>query len=386
MKKLAEGTPTENEYYARISRKLKNVRYIALLCMVISAVLILWAYRDGITYDNFRYLLRDVDTAGHTALSGDTVYYAADDTNTYLYFRDDLAVGSSQGVAFHRALGSRSFTDDVPFKSPILRGSDKYMIAYDAGGYSFYVYNSISRVYSDTLDTPILSAAAADNGNFALLTRNSLGSYVIAVYDRDFHEVASLTRNGEVYNIGFFADGRLWFCESLAENAALYTDFSLYTVGAEALESTQRESGLVLDAGQADGGFYLLTDHSLSFRNKAGEKNDTHSFGTAAVLFADASEDGVAVYLQENASGEQCTLRVYFADGKGFSASVAKGAKGIALCGKRACLLYDGTLLVTDGKETNEIETASGTRALLGKDKNSVIVCMSDYARIYEIK
>lgn len=386
MKQLASGTPAQNEYYARISKKLKNARYIALLCMVVTAVLILWAYRDGITYDNLRYLLRDVDTAGHTEMSGDTVYYAADDTNTYLYFRDDLAVGSAQGVSFHRSLGSRSFTDEVAFKSPILRGSAKYMIAYDAGGYGYYLYNSISRVHSDTLDTPILSAAVSDDGNFALLTRNNFGGYAIEVYDKNFQPVASLQRGGDVYNIGFFSDGRLWICESLAENAVLHTDFSTYTVGEETVSAPLRESGLVLDAGLAGNGIYLLSDRSISFYDKSGAVTETHFFGTATVLLADAAGDGVAVYLQENAAGAACTVRVYFANGEGFSASVQKGAKGIALCGKRACLLYDGYLLVTDGKKESTVETPSGTRALLRKSKNSVIVCMNDYAKIYEIQ
>lgn len=386
MKRLAEGAPAENEYYARISRKLRNAKYLALLLMVVSAVLILWAYRGGITYENLRYLLRDVDAAGHTALSGDTVYYTADDTNTYLYFRDDLAVGSADGVAFHRALGSRSFVDEVHFKAPILVGSEKYMLAYDAGGYSLYVYNSISRVYSETLDTAILAAAAADNGSFAVLTKNKVGSYEIRIYDKNFQLTATLTRGGDVYTLGFFTDGRLWLCESLAENAALYTDFSIYTLGGDAIDATVRESGLVLRSGLTDDGYYLLTDRSLVFLNDAGEKTAVHSFGTADVLFADATRDGVAVLLEENVSGAGYAAKVYFANGDSDSVSVQKGARGIALCGKRVCLLYDGALTVYDGKETNSIEIPSGVRAMLRRDKNSVIVCYNDYAKIFEVK
>ncbi len=385
MKQLGEAVTTENPYYARISRKLRAAKYITLLFAVICAILILWAYRGGITYDNLRYLLRDMDTAGHTSLSGDTVYYKANETNVYLFFRGDLAVGSSEGIAFHRALGSRSFLDEVHFRAPVLTGSAKYMIAYDSGGNSFYVYNSISRVYDETLDTPVLAAAASDNGDFAILTENKVGSYEIRVYDRNFKKVASLTRSGDVYTIGFLGDGRLWFCELLAENAALCTDFSLYTVGAEDIESTHRESGLILKSGSLKKGYYLLTDRSLVFFDGEGEETAVYSFGTSDVLHADATEDGVAVLLDDNAMGGGYSANAYFANGDTVMHPASKGAQGIALCGKRICVLYDGNLCISDGEGTRETEIPAGGRRLLRQDKNNVIVCMNDYASIFPI-
>lgn len=376
---------SENEYYAHVSRKLRNTKYLLLLLMVVSAVLTLFAYRGGITYDNLRYLLRDMDEAGHTTLSSDSVYYTASDTNTFLYFRDDLAVASADGVAFHRALGSRSFEDAVTFKAPLLTGSDKYMLAYDAGGYSFYVYNSISRVYNETLETPIIDCAAADNGNFAVLTKNNVGGYTIRLYDKNFKLAATLTREGYVYSVGFLGDGRLYLCESVFEGASLYTDVSLYTVGGDTIDMTHRESGLVLLAGEIDGGMFALSDRGLTFLSDSGEKITSHSFGTSDVLFADANDTGVCVLLDENASGAACGAYAYFANGDSYSLPVEKGARGIALCKKRICLLYDGSLTVYDGNEIRGIEIPDGGRTLLGRDKGSVIVCYNDYARMFEI-
>lgn len=386
MKRLGEAASAENTYYARISRKLRAAKYIALLLMVVSAVLILWAYRGGITYDNLRYLLRDMDTAGHTAVGGDTVYYTANETNTYLFFRGDLAVGSADGIAFHRALGSRSFFDEVHFKAPVLVGSEKYMLAYDSGGNSFYVYNSISRVYDETLDTPVLAAAAADNGSFAILTENKVGSYEIRIYDRNFEKIATLTRSGDVYAIGFLGDGRLWLCEVLAENATLCTDYSLYTVGNADIDSTHRESGLVLQSGMLKKDIFLLTDRSLVLLNEGGETVATHTFGTADVLYADANADGVAVLLEDNVSGGAYTASVYLANDDTYAVAADKGARGIALCGKRICLLYDGSLAVHDGEKQTDITIPFGGRKLVRQDKNHVVVCMNDYAKIFEVK
>ncbi len=378
-------TESENAYYARVSRKLRNTKYLLLLLMVASAVLTLFAYRGGITYENLRYLLRDIDEAGHTSLSSDSVYYTASDSNAFLYFRDDLVVASSLGVDFHRALGSRSFSDEVTFEEPILVGSDKYMVAYDVGGYGFYVYNSIGRVYSETLETPIIACAAADNGSFAVLTKNNVGEYSIRLYDKNFKPVATLTREGYVYAIGFFDDGRLYLCESLTEDAALYTDVSLYTVGSEAMDATYRESGLILLAAEVQGGMFLLSDRGLTFLDDSGEKKRSYSFGTSDVLFADANDSGVCVLLDENTSGAACGAYAYFANGDSYRLPIEKGAKGIALCKKRICLLYDGSLTVYDGAEIRAIEIPDGGQELLACGKDSVIVCYSDYAKIFNI-
>ena len=86
--------------------------------MVAALIITLWSFRSRLTYDNFRYLFRDIDEAGRTSLTTDAVYFTANDTNVHLYFKGDLAVGSSDGVSFHRSLGSRSFEDSVKFKAP----------------------------------------------------------------------------------------------------------------------------------------------------------------------------------------------------------------------------------------------------------------------------
>lgn len=384
MKRLQEAQTTENEYYSRISRKLRNTKYIALLLMVACAFLTLFAYRDRLTYGNFRYLFRDIDAAGNATFSSDTVYYTADEKNTFAYYRDDLAVGSTGGVTFHRALGSRSFSDEVNFRAPILAPSEKYLIAYDSGGYSFYVYNSLGRVYNEKLENEIISAAAADNGHFALLVKNKKGGADVYVYDKNFNRVASLTRAGDAYTLGFLDDGRLYICECAVENASLYTDIVFYTVGEKETHGDMRESGLVYELASLKKGFYVLSDRGISFYG--GEEEKAYSFGTADLLFADSTADGVCILLKENTSGEECGAYVFDNNGERTSYAVQKGAKGIALAGGRICILYDGHVTVCNGGEVTSFEVPTGARKILSVDSNDVIICYNDYARIFSVR
>lgn len=384
MKRLSEANTNVNEYYARVSRKLRNTKYIALLLMVACAFLTLFAYRDRLTYGNLRYLFRDIDAAGNSTFSSDTVYYTADEKNTFVYYRDDLAVGSTVGVTFHRALGSRSFSDEVNFRAPILAPSEKYLVAYDSGGYSFYVYNSLGRVYNEKLETEIISAAAADNGHFALLAKNKKGGADIYVYDKNFNRVASLTRAGDAYTIGFLDDGRLYICECVVENASLFTDIVFYTVGENETHGDMRESGLVYEIDSLKNGFYVLSDRGISFHG--GENETSYSFGTADLLYADGEKDSVCVLLKENTSGEECGAYLFDKDGGRTAYSVPKGAKGIALAADRVCILYDGHVTVCKDGETTSFDVPTGARKILSVDSDEVIICYNDYARIFQVR
>lgn len=387
MQKLPEGdTPHVNEYYARISKKLRNMRYLMLLLMVLALVFTLWAYRNRLTYDNFRYLLRDMDEAGNTVVSTDSVYYTASDTNNYMFFRGDLAVACADGVELHRALGNRSFEDAVSFRAPSLCGSEKYMIAYDTGGNTFYVYNSISRVYSETLDREIIDCAAADNGSFAVLTKNNIGGSIVRLYDKNFRLTGEITREEYAYSVEYFDDGRLGISLCVSDGISLYTDFLTYTHGSEDIDSTVRVGGLVMLSGKTDEGYYLLSDLGLAFFNDDGERTSYHSFGTATVMYADAAESTVCVLLDENRIGAECGLYIFSADGMSYSSFVENGAKGVSLVGDAGCVLYDGKLIVVQAGVKTEIEVPAGGKKLFGMDKNSVIICYNDYAKIFEVR
>ncbi len=385
MERLNEAEVTENEYYTGVSRKLRNAKYISLLAMVVCALLTLYAYRDRLTYGNLRYLLRDMDAAGNASVSGETVYYTADDKNTFIYFRDDLAVGSSSGVTFHRAFGGRSFYDEVNFKSPVLAGSKKYMLAYDTGGSSFYVYNSLGRVYSEKIDGTVISAAAAPYGSFAVLTKNKKGGGDVTLYDKNFKKTATLTRAGNAYTIGFLGDGRLYICESTLKGSSLYSSVAFYTAGDSDTHGELEISGFALKAGSIKDGFYLLTDRSLAFYSDSGSETAYHSFGTADLLYAAADRNGVSVLLKENTSGEE--LGAYrYVGGAVTSYPLEKGAKGLAVTNGKACVLYDGRLDVLGGDKVTSLEIPSGARAVVAAATGDVIVCYGDYAKIISVR
>lgn len=377
----------ENAYYLRISAKLRTAKYLLLFLMIATAVLVLFAYRSNITYDNLRYLLRDMDEAGNAGARSDTVYYAPESSNFYLNFRGDVAVCSKNGVSLHRALGGRSFEDKVRFTAPVAEASSKYMIVYDVGGTAFYLYNSLSRVYEETIDFPIYDGAVARDGSFAVLLKNRTGGFLIRLYDRNFKLVGELTRSGYVTDIAFGADGRLLICECAEEGGGFTAVFSAYKTGGETLDFSVSAEGFPLLCGGFAEEFYLLLDHSLIFYSSAGEKSFSTSFGTSEILRASASDTGICVYVQENVSGAQCGVYAFFADCCTFAFPAERGASDVLLTESgRAYLLYDGVLMACTEAGVRTEEIPLGGRALLAGDGDSVLVCYDDYAKSFAVK
>ena len=374
-----------NEYYLGVSKKLRGAKYLSLLFMVAALILTLWAYRSRLTYDNFRYILRDIDEAGHATMSTDSVYYSANDTNFYTLFRGDFAVGSSDGVSFHRALGSLSFEDKISFKSPILAPSDKYMLAYDSGGKSFYVYNSLGRVYNETLKHGIVDCAASADGHFAVLTKSDVGDFVVRIYNKDFALVGEVTRAGYAYSVGFTEDGRLFIFEGYSSLAAIYTDILFYTVGAEDIDGTVTVQGLALECGDFDGGTAVISSSCITVFDKDFATKDSYSFGTSDVLYGAVCGKGICVLLDKNEAGAQEEAVLYTSDESVKKQDVPYGAKGITLCGNKEVLLYSDRLFVCDGENSTEISIADGAKKLLLMDKRKVVVCYSDYAKVVEV-
>ena len=374
-----EAEIRENPYYARVSARLRRTKYLFVLLTVATALLFLFAYRTNITYENLRYLLRDVDEAGNAGRAADSFAYTAADTNFLLPFRGDLAVCSSAGVTLYRAAGGRSFEDARRHDAPVAEASDKYMVVYDIGGTSYALYNSISRVFDGETDGPIYDCAVANGGGSAVLTRAATGGFCIRTYSKNFNLTGEITRSGYVSDIGYLDDGRLYICEVQVTGASLVTAMSLYTPGRDALDCTVTADGFAYRAGSLGDGFYLLTASALYFFDKGGEKTFSTSFATSEVLLADGTADGVAVYVDENVSGADCAVYAFFADGTSLSAPAPRGARSLLLDGRQVCLLFEESLTVYDGSAVRQTSTDPGGRQLL-RLGDAVLVCYDDRA------
>ena len=183
MKKSVVG---EDNYFSALARKYKkasNVIYI-LLAVVFAVTLVFNS--QLLTYTNFNYLFRDINSAAESA--GDnynSISYTNDSLRVVKKFRGGIITVSSNDVAIYTATGRRTFYKNESFVSPQIAVSKKYAVAYELGGRKYNVYNSFSRVGGETMKYPISYATVANNGTFAIVSKDSSHTSVVYLYDDD---------------------------------------------------------------------------------------------------------------------------------------------------------------------------------------------------------
>lgn len=174
-------------YYASVSAGYQVIqRFLWVFFVCFMALSVLLNYK-AITYDNFFYLLRDFSSAVDAeSTQYETLSYESAPGQQFALYRGGVAVVSPSRISAFTATGRRTLQAESGFSSPFVVCSDQYMLVYDTAGNSFSVYNSFARVYTETLEYPVTDACFAEDGSFAIVTREADRRTVVHIYDRDF--------------------------------------------------------------------------------------------------------------------------------------------------------------------------------------------------------
>ena len=154
----------DTEYFFRVSGIFRICKYVCVLVFVLFMVMMLFVYGDKITYNNFRYMLRDIDAAAllKTDETFAEVTYTADDP-VFASLNGNLVVGTSSGFSLYNPAGIRVYT--VPMASQNLRlvTAGRYMLAYDLGGDAFMLCNSVLRIFTIKINADPVSRNLCKN-------------------------------------------------------------------------------------------------------------------------------------------------------------------------------------------------------------------------------
>lgn len=121
-------------------------------------------------------------TTGLTAAdAGNVVEYAAENTATVAAFADGLAVADNDMLNLQKP-GAIQLTEPLGYSSPVLQATDRYVLAYDRGGYGAVLASAIAVASRQTLQAPILSGCVGETGDYALITSEAGYKSVITVY------------------------------------------------------------------------------------------------------------------------------------------------------------------------------------------------------------
>ncbi|NLK39525.1 MAG: hypothetical protein GX303_04665 [Clostridiales bacterium] len=383
-----ESSPV-NRYYHMVSVRFKLLKLLTLLLLIIFILMTVTFYRDNITYNNLRYLLRDLDEAARSD-TGEvigTIRYDADGNRSFAIFRGNLSIAGESRVTVYKASGRQLFSKAFLGSKPVLVSSDKYLLVYDFGGYQFAVYNLLTELYRQSLDYPISGAVMADDGTFAVLTQTLEHRSAVFLYNNKFDLIGKYLKDKYVIDLALKRDGReLLLLSFYADGGDYVTEISGYTPFEPAEKYKVEYRGeFPLKAGYfGDSGFCAVGDSALRFFDNEGQNVSTYDYGSMSLISADIGESGVVAIFNKNIVGGENSAVIF--DTKGnirYNNIIGDNCVDLKFWGDYVYMLTDTEVIrisSADGTvSTTKVE--SGAQRLLVYDEKTFLLCYSGWTQ-----
>ena len=263
--------------YYRAANRLRGARYTVLAAFVLFTLLLFFLFRQDMTLNHFRYLLRNLDFSSNlTATSGDTMYYSGEADSEFGFVDGGLACVTPTRVFVTDRASGTTFSHYHGYTEPRAVFSEKYMAVYDRRGSSLSLYNAFAHLETLTFEGTVLAAALSDDGELAVAVSEK-GQYysTVYVYSPSLKIENKLSKYKYVTDLALSRNGKQLAVASLCPDGVggLGSELLLMTVGekkATLTESFSAESIVTVGFTDEDA-LAAVTDKAYRLYGKKGD-------------------------------------------------------------------------------------------------------------------
>ena len=220
-----------NPYFLKISNRYKTAKIFTVAFLCIFVLSSLFIYGDKLTYENARYVLRDLGQilSEDSLTPAEKIAIDPDGDADYGIYRGNIVIAGESITKILSVTGKEKLSDNTKYTSPTIVSSDKYCIVYSLGAYNLSVYNTVARVYDMKFDTPIYDVAVSDNGYIAVMTDSREYRCVVYLYDSDFTLISTYNKTKYPSSVDLSSDAsRIYISVFGTENGAYTTNLTAY--------------------------------------------------------------------------------------------------------------------------------------------------------------
>ena len=369
-------------YYENASARFGIAQVILYLALLAFVVLSLLNNKDLVTYENFYYFFKDLNTVNLDLYDADSVSYPTDEIQSFTLYRNGLAVAGNNSVSLFTQSGRQLVSASVSYRNPVAVGSGKYLLVYDLGGKNYSLYNSYSQIHVGTTDDPITVGAISQSGGFALASKTDSDSLsTVFFYNDRFTLVNRYRKTGYVMDLSINDKGNLLaMLLSDVSSGAYWTKVVLYVPG----ESSQKaevtlQSGLGIRCHfTASAYLAVLSENGADYVSYTGSSTHVADFGGRKILLAEPSSEGLTLLLSGTSLAEENLLLAFDKTGRQlYRKTKNQNYKSFSRAGKMLYCLSDGfveRLNLSIGKwEKMTLDTSE--RSLLALSNDEFLLC-----------
>ncbi|MBE6651529.1 MAG: hypothetical protein E7613_09510 [Ruminococcaceae bacterium] len=328
---MAENNGKNENTYADTHSRIKKIRYLVVILLLVFVVLAVLFYREDLTVENFRYLMKYVDVKPVTFGSSENtqIDFESDSATVTGSFKEDLVVLTKTSVKIYDLSSEEILSDSHSMTSPALSLGDRFFATYDVGAKYVAVYNSFSKLWSNTFDFPVYDVSLDDNGNFCVVTAEKDHTSALKVYNNNFENIFNW-RSVDKYSLTadiYSADSdKVYMAVGTMKNTSAGDLLSevviLSTDSNKVIASLDFNSELIMKVNfNSAGNIVCLTDKVLRIIAPDGSILSDYSFNSRALRKFECGGEWSALLLNENLVGKMHTLIIFGANGDTYMVS-----------------------------------------------------------------
>ena len=308
-----------NKFYDTVSAAYRVAEFAILAVFLFFVIYSAIANAGNVTYEKFDYIIRNFavsldENSDYTS----SIFYNPDDNSSFSLFGGGIAVCTGSEVEIFSATGRKTCSERHGYVSPVLAASDKYVIVYEENGTEYSVYNTFSKVYSETLKHPIKSITVSDDGYYAVITRTDEYIGAVALYDSSFNMVNRYLKNSHVVSADISGDGRVAIATLGVDSAGGFvTEITVSNIGESSASATQRHSGaLPLSCRFTSDGLMLVCEDRVLFLDQNAAKTGEYLYPSGELVRLELSGSAVLAVVKGDAMKKENTAYVINSSGR----------------------------------------------------------------------
>lgn len=383
-KRTSLNNRTDAEYFFRMSGIFRICKYACALVFALFMVMMLFVYGDKITYQNFRYMLKDIDAAAllNTDAIFERVAYNENDP-TFAVLNGNLVVAGSDDVSLYNPAGIRVYSIPITAQNLCLHTAGRYMLVYDAGGLTYTLCNSITTLAGGTASHTVYNGAVSTSGAFALVKASDKTRYAVEVYTPALRLGATYGLNDYVADVALSDDGsRIAILSFTNEGDTYRTTLRFGTLGEESFaKAVSFEEAFPVSVSWQGDSVTVVTDKSIRFYDSAFAELREYSLEGATLTCTCIGADGFAAAYVKN--GKNVIVMFDREGNVRYNETEAGRIRDLAFCenglliltvkdAKRVSL-HDFSATVSDAEGALRIFGVSDYGLLCGKDAATAI-------------
>lgn len=387
-------------YYASVSARYKVAQRILVLLLVFFLLFSIFTNIREITYGNLFYFVRDFGNAVDIESTNyETLSYDVYQNQNFSLYRGGIAAVSPSNVSVFTATGRRTLKSRADFVIPYSVCSDKYVLVYDMSGNSFALYNSFSKVYTESFDYPITDAAISDSGVFAVLTRSSDYKSVINVYNKSFKLIGRYSKNLYALDLSIDDKGeRMAVLFYDVGDGRGRTTLRVYDISNRVSDKRDPDEDRILCEREIEyafpiscsfnsgGGLSVITDSSILLLDGNLDPGDSIGYN-AEVSAVYTGENGAAVALGSGALNDRNRIIAFDGNGKLlYDETVRSSVREISVLDEYVFVKSDTGAMRINTRNGDEERYECQSGRMLVYDSSTAIICAESKAIYIKFK